>query len=255
MKIGIFDSGLGGITVFKEILNQNIKAEFYYLADNKNIPYGIKDKSEVKELIEKNIKYLIDIGCQIIVIACNTATALSINLLRKKYPNIIFIGTEPAVKVAADDKNKTKILVTATSITLKEEKLSNLISNLKIEDEVELLPLDKLVIFAEKNERKDRVKEYIKKELSRFDLNSFSHIVLGCTHFPIFKKEFETIAPNSKIIDGSIGIANNLKEKINKECERDNNTTISLILTNEDDDFVDNYTRLIEYHVNNVKVI
>ena len=255
MKIGIFDSGLGGITVFKEILNQNIKADFFYLADNKNIPYGIKDKNEVKELIEKNIKYLIDIGCQIIVIACNTATALSINLLRKKYPNIIFIGTEPAVKVAADDKNKTKILVTATSITLKEEKLSNLISNLKIEDEVELLPLDKLVIFAEKNERKDRVKEYIKKELSRFDLNSFSHIVLGCTHFPIFKKEFETNAPNSKIIDGSIGIANNLKEKINKECEKDNNTTISLILTNEDDDFLDNYTRLIEYHVNNVKVI
>ena len=122
MKIGIFDSGLGGITVFKEILNQNIKADFFYLADNKNIPYGIKDKNEVKELIEKNIKYLIDIGCQIIVIACNTATALSINLLRKKYPNIIFIGTEPAVKVAADDKNKTKILVTATSITLKEEK-------------------------------------------------------------------------------------------------------------------------------------
>ena len=103
-------------------------------------------------------------------------------------------------------QNKTKILVTATSITLKEEKLNNLISNLKIEDEVELLPLDKLVIFAEKNERKDRVKEYIKKELSRFDLNSFSHIVLGCTHFPIFKKEFETIAPNSKIIDGSITI-------------------------------------------------
>lgn len=255
MKIGIFDSGLGGITVFKEILNQNIKAEFFYLADNKNTPYGTKDKSIVIKYIEKNIKYLIDIGCQIIVIACNTATALAIKTLRKNYPDIVFIGTEPAVKVAADDLDKTKILVTATSITLKEEKLSNLITNLKIKDEVELLPLDRLVIFAEKNERKDRVREYLKKELSRYDLTKYSHIVLGCTHFPIFKKEFETIAPNSKIIDGSFGIANNLKERINKESEKDITTIISLILTNEDDDFVDNYTRLIEYHVNNVKVI
>ena len=125
MKIGIFDSGLGGITVFREILKQKINAEFYYLADNKNNPYGIKSKKEVIKYIEKNIKYLIDTGCQIIVIACNTATALSINYLRKKYPNIIFIGTEPAVKVAADDRSKTKILITATTITLKEEKLSN----------------------------------------------------------------------------------------------------------------------------------
>lgn len=255
MKIGIFDSGLGGITVFKEILNQNIKAEFYYLADNKNTPYGIKDKSEVKELIEKNIKYLVDTGCQIIVIACNTATALSINLLRKKYPNIIFIGTEPAVKVAADDKNKTKILVTATSITLKEEKLSNLISNLKIEDEVELLPLDKLVIFAEKNENENKVLEYLKKELSRYDLTKYSHIVLGCTHFPLFKKEFQTIAPNAKIIDGSVGIAKNLKKKLDILSTHESQMSISLLLTKRNDEFIKNYISLFNYHIDDFSVI
>lgn len=255
MKIGIFDSGLGGITVFREILKQKIKAEFYYLADNKNTPYGIKSKKEVIKYIEKNIKYLIDTGCKIIVIACNTATALSINYLRKKYPNIIFIGTEPAVKVAADDRSKTKILITATTITLKEEKLSNLISNLHIKDEVDLLPLDKLVTFAENNEDSNKVLEYLKKELSRFDLTKYSHIVLGCTHFPLFKKEFQTIAPNAKVIDGSFGIAKNLKEKITKMNDKYNDISISLILTKEDVNFVDNYKRILDHSIDNVKVI
>ena len=255
MKIGLFDSGLGGITVFREILKQDIKADFFYLADNKNTPYGIKSKKEVIKYIEKNIKYLIDIGCQIIVVACNTATALSIHYLRKKYPNIIFIGTEPAVKVAVDDRNTTKILVTATSITLKEEKLSNLIANLHIKDEVDLLPLDKLVIFAEQNERRDEVLEYLKKELSRYDLNVYSHIVLGCTHFPLFKKEFETIAPRAKIIDSSLGIAKNLKEKLNKMDNKDSDIRISLILTKEDVNFIDNYKQILKQSVDNIKVI
>lgn len=254
MKIGIFDSGLGGITVFREILKRNIKNDFYYLADNKNTPYGTKDKSKVKKYIEKNVKYLIDIGCQIIVVACNTATALSIKLLRKKYPNIIFIGTEPAIKVAADDKDKTKILVTATTTTLQEEKLNNLISNLQIKDEVELLPLDKLVIFAEQNIDKERAEAYLKNKLSKYDLSKYSHIVLGCTHFPLFKEEFERIAPNTKILDGSRGIANNLKEKLRNLKVKETNTSISLILTKDDVNFVYNYKRMLEFHVDNVKL-
>ena len=85
MKIGFFDSGLGGITVLNEALKENIKAEYIYLADNKNTPYGIKDKNEVKKYIFQNIEFLVKNGCEIIVIACNTATALCIKELRKKY--------------------------------------------------------------------------------------------------------------------------------------------------------------------------
>ena len=111
MKIGFFDSGLGGITVLNEALKENIKAEYIYLADNKNTPYGIKDKNEVKKYVFQNIDFLVKNGCKIIVIACNTATALCIKELRKKYQNICFIGTEPAVKVAADDKERKNILL------------------------------------------------------------------------------------------------------------------------------------------------
>ena len=107
MKIGFFDSGLGGLTVLKEAIdNEALSEDIYYLADTKNTPYGTKDEEFVHSAIMNNIDYLVSIGCNPIVIACNTATSLCINDLRKKYENIIFIGTEPAVKVAADENRK-----------------------------------------------------------------------------------------------------------------------------------------------------
>ena len=240
MKIGFFDSGLGGITVLNEALKENIKAEYIYLADNKNTPYGIKDKNEVKKYVFQNIDFLVKNGCKIIVFACNTATALCIKELRKKYQNICFIGTEPAVKVAADDKERKNILVTATTITLKEEKLKNLITNLHINDIVELLPLDKLVEFAENNIHDERVDKYIQEKLSKYDLNKFSHIVLGCTHFPIFKDVIRAILPDPiKIYDSADGITHNLQQKILKLDPNYNvkYKKVNLILTEESSSF------------------
>lgn len=252
MKIGFFDSGLGGITVFKETLKQNVNASFIYLADNKNTPYGIKEKSKVKEYIYNNVKYLIDNSCDIIVIACNTATALCIKELRKNFPNICFIGTEPAVKVAIASKTKKKILVTATTITLKEEKLKNLISDLHITDQVDLLPLDKLVIFAENNSSKSEVEKYLKEKLYKYNLQKYSHIVLGCTHFPLFKEEVKKVAHNLKIIDGSKGIVNNLKVKINALSLEETSLNITLVLTKKDDKFVTNFKNFLEKDLNTI---
>lgn len=252
MKIGFFDSGLGGITVLNEALKENIKAEYVYLADNKNTPYGIKDKNEVKKYVFQNIEFLVKNGCKIIVIACNTATALCIKELRKKYQNICFIGTEPAVKVAADDKERKSILVTATTITLKEEKLKNLITNLHINDIVELLPLDKLVEFAENNIHDERVDKYILEKLSKYDLNKFSHIVLGCTHFPLFKENFERLFPNVKVIDGSKGIINNLKRKIKDINLEDKNDKLFLALTKRDDNFINNFNNIFKKKINQI---
>ena len=254
MKIGFFDSGLGGITVLNEALKENIKAEYIYLADNKNTPYGIKDKNEVKKYVFQNIEFLVKNGCKIIVIACNTATALCIKELRKKYQNICFIGTEPAVKVAADDKERKNILVTATTITLKEEKLKNLITNLHINDIVELLPLDKLVEFAENNIHDERVDKYIQEKLSKYDLNKFSHIVLGCTHFPLFKENFERLFPNVKVIDGSKGIINNLKRKIKDINLEDKNDKLFLALTKRDDNFIDNFNNISKKKINQITI-
>lgn len=252
MKIGFFDSGLGGITVFNEALSQNINANFLYLADNKNSPYGIKDKGEVKNYIIRNVEYLINNNCDIIVIACNTATALCIKDLRKRFNNVCLIGTEPAVKIAADDSNRKRILVTATTITLKEEKLKNLITNLHITDKVDLLPLDRLVIFAESSSSKKEVEEYLKEKLKKYDFTKYSHIVLGCTHFPLFKDVFEKVLPNIKVIDGSKGIINNLKEKINNLKLNDSNLSITLALTKKDNEFVNNFKQLVKNNIDSI---
>ena len=220
MKIGFFDSGLGGLTVLKvAIENENLREEIVYLGDTKNTPYGVKDKEYVKEIIEDNIKYLVEQGCNPIVIACNTATSLCIKNLRNEYPDVCLIGTEPAVKVAVDSNSNKKILVLATSITVREEKLHNLIANLNAEDKVELEPADKLVTFAENincREMSEEIEEYIASILEKYNLEEFSHIVLGCTHFPLFRENFKRVINNIdkklniEIVDGAKGISNNL---------------------------------------------
>lgn len=242
MKVGFFDSGLGGLTVLKEAIeNENLNEEIYYLADTKNTPYGVKDEKLVKGLIEDNIKYLVDIGCNPIVIACNTATSLSIEYLRKKYENIIFIGTEPAVKVAADTHMDKKIIVFATSITIRQEKLLKLVEKLDIQDEVELIAADKLVEFAEDancNNLNKEVEEYLKSLISGYDLTEFSHIVLGCTHFPLFYKNIQNVIDeicpknNIKIVDGAKGISKNLINKISKlDNKNSTNNSIHIVTT------------------------
>ena len=124
MNIGFFDSGVGGATIFKEAV-KDIKANFYYLGDNKNAPYGIKSIEDVKKISLDAVEVLIKKGCKIIVVACNTATSVAIKEMRDIYKDVIFIGTEPAIKLARDASNKKKVLVAATSVTIKGEKLLN----------------------------------------------------------------------------------------------------------------------------------
>lgn len=247
MKIGFFDSGVGGLTVLNEALKK-INCDYIYLADNLNAPYGIKEKEQVKKYIEICIEELVKRECSIIVIACNTATSIAIKDLRKKYPNIVFIGTEPAIKVAADEKHD-KILICATTLTILGEKLEDLIIKLHIEDKVDLLPADKLVLFAENgNVKKSVVEEYLKQILGNRNIKMYSHIVLGCTHFPLFRENFRNIfGENTKIIDGSVGITNNLirQLKLKEFIFNQKNSNIELVISKNDQSFIDNVKRIL----------
>lgn len=250
MKIGFFDTGLGGATIFKQAY-EKINAEYIYLADTKNSPYGIKDIKTVKKLTEDCIKNLIDLDCKIIVLACNTATSASVATLRKKYPDIIFIGAEPAIKPALKDSNGKKIILTATSVTLNGTKLSNLLEKLDCTEKSTLLPLDDLVEFADKSPEimYDSAYTYLKTKLSNYNLNEYSGIVLGCTHFPIFKDTFRKILPETiKIYDSADGITNNLKRNILKLCSDYNCTekSVNLILTEESENFRNKFYKMIE---------
>ena len=253
MKIGFFDTGLGGATIFKEAYKK-INGDFIYLADTKNSPYGVKDFDTVRNLTEQNMITLMNYGCKIIVLACNTATSAAISFLRAKYPDIIFIGAEPAIKPAIENCNGKKIILTATSLTLKGNKLFHLLTKLNAVDKVELLPLDELVEFADESSeiRYDLAEEYLKQKFSKYNLNDFSGIVLGCTHFPLFKENFERLFPNVKVIDGSKGIINNLKRKIKDINLEDKNNKLFLALTKRDDNFINNFNNISKKKINQI---
>ena len=118
MKIGIFDSGIGGLTVLAEALKEIPKGEFIYFADTGNVPYGTKSKEEVKDLVLRAGEFLYSKKIDALVVACNTATSIGIEELRKKY-NVPIIGMEPAVKLALNKEDNKKVLVMSTDLTLK----------------------------------------------------------------------------------------------------------------------------------------
>lgn len=214
MKIGFFDSGIGGVTVLYEAVKLLPGADFIYYADTKNVPYGPKAKEDVFNYIAIAMEFLVSHEVDAIVIACNTATSIAIERIRSKYA-IPIIGMEPAVKPALENVRGTdrSVLVTGTHLTLKEEKLHNLIARLESDNVVELLPLPGLVQFAERQEfNSEAVTAYLKEQFAGFDLENCDTIVLGCTHFPYFKDTIKELVPaHVSIIDGSIGTAKNLK--------------------------------------------
>lgn len=240
MKIAFFDSGVGGLTIFKEAF-ENIDAEYIYFADNLNTPYGIKSKETVKEIVIKNVKKIIEFGADIVVIACNTATSVAINDLREIFKNKCIIGTEPAVKVAVDEHlNNKKILVCATTLTTKEEKMKKLIDKLHVKDRTSFLPLDELVKFAENLDfNSPKVKEYLKEKFLDINFDKYSHVVLGCTHFPLFKETISELIPNNiEIVDSAHGVVKNVKNSINKlNLGENKESSITLMLTKEDEEF------------------
>jgi glutamate racemase len=213
MQIGFFDSGVGGVSVLYDALKMLPREDYIYYADTLNVPYGPKQKEEVRKYVFDAIEFIVQQGVKAIVIACNTATSVAIEDLRAKYC-IPIIGMEPAVKLAVEKKaNASKrILVTATALTLKEEKLQNLIAKLDNEHIVDSLPLPGLVEFAEKLEFNEQiVLPYLQEQLHKFDLSKYETIVLGCTHFTFFKDMFrEILSPAIDIIDGNLGTAKNL---------------------------------------------
>lgn len=215
MSIGFFDSGIGGVTVLHEALNMLPSEDYIYFADTLNAPYGTKSRDEVRELVFNAVDFIVEMGVSAVVIACNTATSVAIEDLRKRY-TIPVIGMEPAVKPAVERTGGTqkRVLVTATPLTLKEEKLKNLIDRIDNEHIVDLLPLPGLVQFAENFEfRENIVSQYLIKELAPCDLKRYGTIVLGCTHFIFYRNLLKKIIPYGiDIIDGNIGTINHLKK-------------------------------------------
>lgn len=222
--IGIFDSGIGGLSVLAKIIEKLPTEEYIYYADTDNVPYGIKTNEQIKEYVKKAVDFLMDKDVKAIVIACNTATSIAIEDIRKEY-SIPIIGIEPAAKPAVEKRHNKKVLLMATPVTVREEKLKKLLKKVDTEHSVDLLAMPELVKFAEKGEFESKdVEEYIKKQLKDYKLGEYSELVLGCTHFPFFKETLRKIFPdNVQIIDGGYGVANRLQDVLEKDNKIGNN--------------------------------
>ena len=208
--IGVLDSGIGGVTVLREILKRGINAKFIYYSDSKNNPYGDKSEDEVYSIVKGIVDYLLDSGCIAIVIACNTASAICVKRLRSEYPDTLFIAIEPAYKMVHDYNPEGKTLVMATEGTIKSEKFLTLFNKYDNHKTI-LLPCKGLAELIEKG-NKDEINQYLENNLSRY--KDIDNVVLGCTHYPLIKDNIRKVLGDVKFFDGSLGVSKELVRQL-----------------------------------------
>ena len=214
MKIGFFDSGIGGTTVLNAVKQVLPNAEYKYIADSKNCPYGEKSDRELREIVTANVDELKAWGAQIIVIACNTATTKCITFLRHKYPELHFVGTEPAVKLAVNTDAKS-ILVMATPGTVHSERMRSLLgTNQKEGQTIKLLACPGLANVIEANYTSNNTQptsDHLTKLFTNLNFTPDT-IVLGCTHYSLVKDLIQSFFPSAQLIDGNVGVARRVQE-------------------------------------------
>lgn len=214
--IGVFDSGVGGIGVLKELRRVLPNENFLYYGDSLNAPYGEKTSEQVFELASRVAEYLLGQRVKAILIACNTATSVAVEALRKKYPEIAIIGMEPALKMAVSEDRKNKTLVMATPMTLHLDKYLSL--QHRFENQVEIIALE-CPGLAKRIEEADFEREDLRvmlKNLLEPYKNQVDNVVLGCTHYPFVKKQIREILGDLPILDGGRGTALQVQRVLKK---------------------------------------
>ena len=209
LPIAVIDSGVGGISVLRELIKILPHENFIYFGDSKNAPYGTKTKNEVLQITRDNLEMLKDMGIKALVIACNTATSVTARILRAENPDLPIIGIEPAIKPPADTLEHPRVLVMATPLTLKEEKFLSLVKKCSDRAEIIPLPCPGLVELIENGDVDgEEIDSYLSELFKPFKTEKIDALVLGCTHYPHVRKIIERhIPPTAKIFDGGYGTA------------------------------------------------
>ena len=206
--IGVFDSGLGGLSILSEIHKQLPQEDIIYLADSENAPYGKKSEKEIVDLSIKNTQFLLSKSCKIIVVACNTATTNAIAILRKKF-DTPFIGIEPAIKPAAIQTKTKQIGILATKGTLSSQLFFHHANKLRQNTNIIEVVGKGIVEAIETNTLNS--KEFntkLCKQLEPFLNSDIDHLVLGCSHYPfIISKLKDILGEEIKIIDSGFAVA------------------------------------------------
>jgi len=189
--IGIFDSGVGGLSVYLHLKQQLPNEHYLYYADTLNVPYGPRSSAEIKALTLIAVEWLVAAGCKLIVIACNSASAHALPHARQKHPHIPIVGLVPALKPAVLNSSSKNVAVLATKATLDGELLNTVISDYALPANVNVMKWfdPNLVPWVEAGMPLDsETPERLKCQLKRFAEQRVDHLVLGCTHYPFFRE-------------------------------------------------------------------
>ncbi|WP_035651574.1 glutamate racemase [Flavobacterium sp. ASV13] len=216
--IGVFDSGIGGTSIWNEIHNLLPNEKTIYLADSKNAPYGQKTKEEIVALSKKNTDLLIEMGCKLIVVACNTATTNAIRELRADY-DIPFIGIEPAIKPAANNSKTQVIGILATKGTLNSELFNKTAEMFQHTTIIEQVGHGLVQLIEDGNLNSPEMTQLLESYLQPMIDANIDYLVLGCSHYPYLIPQIKKILPDHiQIIDSGEAVArqtqNILREKV-----------------------------------------
>lgn len=214
--IGVFDSGVGGISVLRELVKIMPNENYLYLGDSIHAPYGTKSLEEVRTLTIHNVEILLEKGAKSIVVACNTATSAAVAVLRKMYPDLPLVGIEPAIKPAVLAYPDGRIVVMATPMTLRQDKFQKLMSRYKAKAQIISLPCPGLMEFIERGDLDgEDLRKYLTELLWGVVKEKVDAIVLGCTHYP-FAKEMITqvVGDTVAIFDGGNGTAREMRRRL-----------------------------------------
>lgn len=220
--IAVFDSGVGGISVLRELVKIMPNENYIYFGDSKNAPYGMKTKQEVLELTLSCAKNLFngvyDRAAKALVVACNTATSAAVRELRQLYPQIPIVGIEPAVKPAVVHRPGGQVLVMATPMTIREEKFKTLMGRYSKQATIIPLPCPGLMDFVERGDLdSEDFRKYLEELLYAYRTNKVDAAVLGCTHYPFAKKMIqEILGQEVMIFDGGEGTAREMKRRLSE---------------------------------------
>ncbi|MBN1119969.1 MAG: glutamate racemase [Anaerolineae bacterium] len=207
--IGLLDSGVGGLSVLREVHKQLPNEDILYFADQGHVPYGQRPIEEIHRFSLEITRFLLDNQAKVIVVACNTASAASLHTLRHEFPSVTFVGMEPAVKPAAENTNCGVIGVIMTRATFQGELFASLIDRYASDVEVATQVCPDFVTLVEKGEldtpaAEDAARRYLKPLLEA----GIDELVLGCTHFPFLTPVLQkVVGPDVEIIDPAPAVA------------------------------------------------
>lgn len=212
--IGVFDSGIGGLSVLDAIARELPEQDLVYLADTAHVPYGNKDDAYIRERVRCIGDYLVGRGCQQIVVACNTATAAAAIALREMLPSIDVVGVEPGIKPAAENSRTRHVAVLATESTARSERLAGLIRRYADGVQVDVLPCPGWANRVEALHLNDQdLAAEARRLLEPVLTDGVDHVVLGCTHYAFLKPLLEPIvAGRAELVDVADAVA--------KQCRR-----------------------------------